>query len=359
MKLFEYNPDKDKWVQLAYDLVGNSKTSASGTSIALVNSGDTLAIGGGPDDASSKGKVVVYEQKETSSQPSSMPSAVPSKEPSKEPSSVPSFQPSSIPSKEPSSVPSSAPSSVPSKEPSSAPSSVPTDVPSSQPSSVPSKKPSSVPSSVPSSPPSFVPSQHPSDIPSVRPSASSEPSSRPSLLGERRFMILSKFKKLTDLPMGDRLDKNWCLERVFSSNSQGGNPLKMRPCDSDEVKQHWYYHKENKVISNTEDDSGENLSGICITRNGRQLVAKQCTALLSGVTTIVSEEALNRSENSDTTGSISIKTDNNEFYFAVDSFRIFSRVKLLKKGTENSSYDKWQFRYHGPSSFPTSVSWHS
>lgn len=346
VKLFEFSSEKASWEQVAYDLVGKSKTSASGTSIALVNGGDTLAIGGGPDGTSTMGNVVIYVQDETSSQPSSIPSSVPSTEPSTKPSIVPSSQPSSTPSREPSTKPTIVPSSQPSFLPSEKPSSYPSArSPSSQPSSLPSEKPSSHPSSAPSSQPSSTPSRYPSNIPSASPSISHEPSSQPSAFVERGFMILSKFKKLTDLPMDGKEDKNWCLERLLSG-SVGGNPLKMRPCEKEENKQTWFYDMQTKVITSSSED-GE----FCITRNGKQLVAIACGS--TNVDTLISKGALNLSKEGDATqGSISMKTENNnEFYFAIDSIRIFSRVKLLKKGTENSSFDKWQLRYKGSSKF--------
>ena len=95
-------------------------------------------------------------------------------------------------------------------------------------------------------------------------------------------------------------------------------------------------------------------SGFCIARDGKQLVLKACSVTL--VSTVISPGALNLIQ-TDSTGSISMmKTDKNKFYFAIDSLKIFSRVKLLKEGTENSSFDKWQLRYKGPSEFPSSVS---
>ncbi len=165
-------------------------------------------------------------------------------------------------------------------------------------------------------------------------------------------MILSKFKKLTDLPMDGRNDKNWCLERLNTpgANAQG-SPLKMRPCDNLRIKQMWLYDRSEKVII-----SADNNKEFCIARDGRQLVSRACTAGTSNVSTTISPGALNLMQDETQTGPISMETSKNEFYFAIDSLRIFSRVKLLKKGTENSSYDKWQFRYHGPSEFPSSVS---
>ena len=372
MKLFEYSAEQGSWDQVAYDIVGKSKTSASGTSIALVNGGDTLAIGGGPN-GTSKGSVIIYAQDETSSKPSSMPSSMPSEMPSGQPSSIPSSWPSSMPSEMPSGQPSSAPSSrpssmpsdMPSGQPSSAPSSrpslmpsekpssYPSSAPSSRPSSMQSEKPSSRPSSAPSSQPSLLPSEHPSSIPSVTPTISLEPSSQPSAFVEREFMILSQFKKLTDLPMGARDDKNWCLERLLAAGISGGNTLKMRPCETGNIRQTWFYDRQQSVI--------KSRNGIfCIARDGKQLVAISCTATATNAPkTHISSDALNLTRKP-TKGSISMLTDNkNTFYYAIDTIRMFSRVKLLKNGTQNSSYDKWQLRYKGPSEFPSSVSGYS
>ena len=164
-------------------------------------------------------------------------------------------------------------------------------------------------------------------------------------------MILSKFKKLTDLPMGDREDQNWCLERVFSAGTAGvGSPLKMRPCETGKSTQMWFYDRQKTVITS------EN-SGFCIARDGKQLVSKLCTTIeFDAVDTTISDGALNLIKTDPSTGSISMETVKNKFYFAIDSLKIFSRVKLLKDGTENSSFDKWQLRYKGPSEFPSSVS---
>ena len=163
-------------------------------------------------------------------------------------------------------------------------------------------------------------------------------------------MILSKFKKLTDLDMGKRNDKNWCLERMVVAGSTEGSPLKMRPCESGKMKQMWFYDRQEEVIKSND---------FCIARDGKQLVSKQCDddpTKSSGVRTSISQDALNLNQNSSITGTISMQTTKNKFYFAIDSIRIFSRVKLLKSGTENSSYDRWQLRYKGPSEFPSSVS---
>jgi len=173
-------------------------------------------------------------------------------------------------------------------------------------------------------------------------------------------MILSKFKKLTDLPMDERQDQNWCLERFAGTSTGDGGPLKMRPCETGKIKQMWSYHKQKKVIASlsgeiTTTTNETTAAGFCITRSGRDLVSTLCTSRPENVDTIISDEALNFSQNDTSTGSISIKAGNKEFYLAIDSIRIFSRVKLLKKGTENSSYDKWQLRYKGPSEFPSSI----
>ena len=162
-------------------------------------------------------------------------------------------------------------------------------------------------------------------------------------------MILSKFKKLTDLRMDNRNDKNWCLERLTVSGSTEGSPLKMRPCETGSIKQMWVFDKQAGVIKSANDI-------FFIARDGRQLVSQPFT-VAPDVTTSISEGALNLTQDGSKTGSISMETANKfKFYFAIDSIRIFSRVKLLKSGTENSSYDKWQLRYHGPSEFPSSVS---
>ena len=350
VKLFEFSSEKASWEQVAYDIVGKSKTSASGTSVALVNGGDTLAIGGGPD-GTSMGNVIIYVQDETSSKPSAVPSSLPSSEPSTKPSIGPSSQPSSAPSKEPSSNPSIVPSSQPSFVPSGKPSTKPSGrLPSSQPSYLPSEKPSSHPSDSPSSQPSSTPSRYPSNIPTTSPSVSYKPSNQPSAFVERGFMILSKFQKFADLPMDGREDKHWCLERLLAGGGSQGNPLKMRPCEEEEIRQTWFYDRQTKVIT-----SGSEGGEFCITRNGKQLEAKACGS--SNADTLISPGALNLSQEGDATqGSISMKKANKEFYFVIDSIKIFSRIKLVRKGTENSSFDKWQLRYKGPSDVLNHVS---
>ena len=129
----------------------------------------------------------------------------------------------------------------------------------------------------------------------------------------------------------------------------------MRPCENDNFKQMWFYDRKQKVIK-----SRDNV--FCIARNGKQLEATKCpenTDAAPSVETLISDEALNLGkETGETTlGSISMtNARNKKLYFAIDSIRIFSRVKLLKEGTENSSFDKWQLRYNGPSDFPSVVS---
>ncbi len=313
VKLFEYTNTSDtlgSWKQLAYDLVGNSRNSLFGTSIALVKGGDILAIGGGPEVLDgSNGEVVVYAQDETSVQPSSLPSVMPSKGPSSLPSTVPSPRPSLMPSKKPSGAPSITPSRLPSK----------------------------------------IPSPHPSSTPSAKPSISLEPSIEPSKFVRRGFMILSKYKEFADLPMGDRPNKNWCLERIISAG--GFSSLKMRPCEIGHDKQIFYYDSEAKVIQDREENPN-----FCIVRNGQQLMPASCGRRNTNVETNISERALNLGLDETSTGSISMKTSKNEFYFVIDSITVFSRVKLLKKGTQNSSHDKWQLQYTAASEFPSYVS---
>jgi hypothetical protein len=154
--------------------------------------------------------------------------------------------------------------------------------------------------------------------------------------------------------MDNSYDKNWCLERLMVSGGSGeGSPLKMRPCETGRIKQMWVYDKQEKVIMSEKNANGE---GFCIVRDGKQLVSKQCsTGGGLGVNTTISDGALNLIQNDPKTGWINMETANNKFYFAIDPIRIFSRVKLLRSGTENSSYDKWQLRYHGPSEFPSSI----
>jgi hypothetical protein len=160
--------------------------------------------------------------------------------------------------------------------------------------------------------------------------------------------------------MDERQDQNWCLERFAGTSTGDGGPLKMRPCKTGRIKQMWSYHKQKKVIASlsgeiTTTTNETTAAGFCITRSGRDLVSTLCTSRPENVDTIISDEALNLSQDDTSIGSISIKAGNKEFYLAIDSIRIFSRVKLLKKGTENSSYDKWQLRYKGPSEFPSSI----
>ena len=132
--------------------------------------------------------------------------------------------------------------------------------------------------------------------------------------------------------------------------------MKMRPCETGKSKQMWFYDRQKNVIRSNKS------SDFCIARDGKQLVSKPCSTNTSdAVVTTISDDALNLIQTDPSTGSISMETVKNEtvknkFYFAIDSLKIFSRVKLLKDGTENSSFDKWQLRYKGPSEFPSSVS---
>ena len=69
-------------------------------------------------------------------------------------------------------------------------------------------------------------------------------------------------------------------------------------------------------------ESFENTaSGFCIAQSGRQLVFIACTGILANVDTIISNKALNHSQDGSSTGLISMKTGTNEFYFTIDSAR--------------------------------------
>ena len=95
--------------------------------------------------------------------------------------------------------------------------------------------------------PSSKPSELPSAIPSGTPITSSEASNQPSAFEVREFMILSKFKKLTDPSIGESEDENWCLQHLVSPGNLS-SPLKMCPCDNTNNKQIWFYNKEKEVI---------------------------------------------------------------------------------------------------------------
>jgi len=184
VRLFECNPQDTEpaWRQVLEDLNGETKNELSGHSISMSKDGRRIAVGS-PYFNSKTGLVKVYEQTESSDQPSGSPSA--SVIPSAAPSNVPSISvnPSAGPSAAPSEVPSISvsPSAVPSNAPSLSmnPSAAPSDLPSVSliPSDVPSlsMNPSVAPSDLPSA--SLSPSSAPSDMPSI----SANPSDVPSL----------------------------------------------------------------------------------------------------------------------------------------------------------------------------------
>ena len=131
------------WVQIGYDIVGQTLRESAGYSIAMSRDG-MRAIVGSPEFGSKEpfvGVARVYENIDRH-----FPTLSPSTKPSINPSPGPSVNPTSIPSVTTSSQPSSSPSTNPSLGPSMDPTSIPSVTASSQPSSQPSMDPTSIPS---------------------------------------------------------------------------------------------------------------------------------------------------------------------------------------------------------------------
>ena len=131
------------WVQIGYDIVGQTLRESAGYSIAMSRDG-MRAIVGSPEFGSKEpfvGVARVYENIDRH-----FPTLSPSTKPSMNPSPGPSMNPTSIPSVTASSQPSSQPSTNPSPGPSMDPTSIPSVTASSQPSSSPSTNPTSSPS---------------------------------------------------------------------------------------------------------------------------------------------------------------------------------------------------------------------
>uniref|UniRef100_A0A7S3VEX0 Ricin B lectin domain-containing protein n=1 Tax=Chaetoceros debilis TaxID=122233 RepID=A0A7S3VEX0_9STRA len=333
IKLFQYDKDLEKWDEIANGLTGTARDSVWGYSVDFTGDGKTIAFGGSKDNV---GLVSVYKQDETSdvpsAVPSSKPSALPSRIPSKSPSESPSDNPSFKPSREPSAVPSSKPSEFPSEFPSESPSESPSGIPSSKP----SNKPSTPPSSKPSSRPSQVPSMKPSSIPSITPTDTQQPSQNPSFFSERLFKIQTELESFTNLDSNTQ----WCLE---TSTRTADSKLVVRPCDLSSSRQNWYLDNGKITLART------NVPGtFCIHDSGRLLSLRGCG-------NVINSYSFGDGMVQGNLGPIIVSKDRYDFYFGVDTLRIFSRVRLFRSGAENKSARKWKLSFEGPSDVPSEL----
>jgi len=277
------------WEQFGDAIIGPEKTSSSGFSVAIARGGTNIIIGNGDNGDGAARSGNISVYLET--QVSESPSAFPSV----------SSQPSSVPSLTPSSQPSSVPSQVPSLTP--------------------SLRPSSEPSLVPSSIPSSVPSQAPSSVPSMA----------PSVYSFRTFSIVSSYSKFASLDT----TRDWCIK---TQNITPDSPLKVRPCDTEVHKGRWYYEDKKIKLRRENEVSNE----FCIKDEGRKLFLKNCQN--------VGSEFYFGDEDSNT---IFVEKNGKKLYFGIDTFKIFSRVRLYNAGNRNSSSNSWSVRYEGPSNAPS------
>jgi len=80
----------------------------------------------------------------------------------------------------------------------------------------------------------------------------------------------------------------------------------------------------------------------CIKDEGRKLFLKNCQN--------VGSEFYFGDEDSNT---IFVEKNGKKLYFGIDTFKIFSRVRLYNAGNRNSSSNSWSVRYEGPSNAPS------
>jgi hypothetical protein len=345
IKLFQYDKDLDQWDEVANGLTGTARDSAWGYSVDFTGDGKTIAFGGSKDNV---GLVSIYKQDETSdvpsavpsSNPSALPSIIPSKSPSESPSENPSFkpsrEPSAVPSSKPSEFPSEFPSESPSESPSGVPSSNPSESPSNVPSSKPSNKPSTLPSSKPSSRPSQVPSTKPSSIPSTPPTDTQQPSQNPSYISERSFKIQTELESFTNLDSNTK----WCLE---TSTKTANSKLVVRPCDLSSSRQSWYLDNGKITLDRTNEPGT-----FCIHDSGKELSLRGCG-------NIINAYSFGDGMFQGSLGPIIVSKSKYDFYFGVDTLRVFSRVRLFRSGAENKSARKWKLSFEGPSDVPSNV----
>ncbi len=218
------------------------------------------------------------------------------------------------------------PSSAPSL--SSSPSITPTFVPTFGPSlsSSPSITPTSVPTSGPSLTPSMTPSTSPSSMPSTSALPTDVPSSMPSTLADRPFSIKSSYAKLEGLidEEGGNIS-SWCLE----SSGLGANAgLYVRPCDSSNNYQTWYFDTEGKLRL-------DSFTEFCMTYEGMSLGVRSCNDAKSFT--------FDRNNNAIAV----VKQSNKTFYICVNEFKTFSRLKLLNAYIANSSWNTWHMDFMG------------
>ena len=218
------------WVQIGYDIVGQTLRESAGYSIAMSRDG-MRAIVGSPEFGSKEpfvGVARVYENIDRH-----FPTLSPSTKPSMNPSPGPSMNPTSIPSVTASSQPSSQPSTNPSPDPTMNPTSIPSVTASSQPSSQPSTNPSPGPSMDPTSIPSVTASSQPSSSPSTNPTSSPSVSATPTSEYDRLFRITTRFE-------GFDSNYRWCLSaREMSDILTYKRTFQVRLCEPFNRNQLW------------------------------------------------------------------------------------------------------------------------
>ena len=280
VKLFEFS-DNGEWVQIASDIVGASKDSNTGHSLAIDTTGKTIVVGG-PSETG--GSVLVYYQDEYSSQPSTGPSLGPSAAPSHVPTVFHSSSPSNSPSLTPSALPSNSPSLTPSMQP------------------------------------SIIPSQ--------------VPSQNPSTFEERTFQILSTSPEFSNLAGNGVGDQTWCLEAKLSAADPSSSILKVRPCSESRAGVQFWFLQDGKLSLRN-----ENPGTFCVKDEMRTLSLQSCDKVLdtSSISFTSKDETVS--------GAIVLSRNGKQLYFTVSNTKIFSRVRLSTKQAVNSSREAWQINY--------------
>jgi hypothetical protein len=187
------------------------------------------------------------------------------------------------------------------------------------------------PSLSPSLDPSNKPSSYPSNKPSSYPTVSQGPSASPSAFSERTFMIMSTLNSFTAF---DDVTRSWCLE---TSSRTGGSTLKVRPCNTSSKNQFWHYDERKLVLATTPIPKN-----FCIKDEAKDLVLRSCDRV---VNSFYFGEGVTDGEE----GSIYVTRENSQLkkrFFGIDTFKIFSRIRLFREGSENSSAWKWKLSFY-------------
>ena len=143
-------------------------------------------------------------------------------------------------------------------------------------------------------------------------------------------MMKSTYVKYENLPG----DNSWCLQtKTIEPNSI----LFVRPCNSTEAKQKWYFNATSSQI-------GIEDSVFCIQHSAKRLFLADCKDVVNPFTIDNAQNAI-----------YVTNTFGKDLYFGVDNIKIFSRVRLFKESVRNSSWNTWKRMYEGPSEGPSAL----